>query len=265
MNDQNRHPHPFRLLAAALLLVAGVAYVSAPTASAASCTVGPYTGTCKDTCTADEVMGATVQLQFQGKYTASDCGTAVNCCIPKGSSLCSTAATDSGAVDELKTSFGCVPSPCTGTELASKLTYLGETCTGGNICCTAVTGETKTLQETPPPASGGTASPVKLFNPLGEGVTFYSVIRNVINAFLGMVGGLALLVFVYAGVLWMTAGSSDRVQKAKDTMKYAIIGLAMIAFSYVITSFVVDALLGKVGPPVQPIEPEYALPPEPNP
>lgn len=78
-------------------------------------------------------------------------------------------------------------------------------------------------------------------------------------------GALALLAFVWAGVTWMTAGSSDRVQKAKDTMKYAVIGLAMIAFAYAITSFFVDTLLGSIKPSTEEQAPEAAVPPPPNP
>ena len=79
-----------------------------------------------------------------------------------------------------------------------------------------------------------------------KGATAIDVIRNVISLFLGMVGALALGVFVYAGVTWMTAGSSDRIQKAKDAMKYAVIGLALIAFAFAITTFFIDTLTGKV-------------------
>ena len=106
---------------------------------------------------------------------------------------------------------------------------------------------------------------IALTNPLGAGASFYTIIKNVIMAFLGMVGGLALLVFVYAGILWMTAGSSDRVQKAKDAMKYAVIGLALFAFSYVITSFVINGLTGKIAAPTTPTTPDYAQPSGPNP
>jgi amino acid transporter len=72
--------------------------------------------------------------------------------------------------------------------------------------------------------------------------SLFVIINRIITAFLGMVGAFTFAVFIYAGVTWMTAGSSDRVQHAKDTMKYAVIGLAMIALSYAITLFVIGAL-----------------------
>jgi amino acid permease len=78
-----------------------------------------------------------------------------------------------------------------------------------------------------------------------------AIINRIITAFLGMVGAFTFAVFIYAGVTWMTAGSSDRVQHAKDTMKYAVIGLAMIALSYAITLFLIGALTrsASVAPP----------------
>lgn len=99
------------------------------------------------------------------------------------------------------------------------------------------------LAETTSAKTSTGGSSVALTNPLGEGTTLVTIISRLIKAFLGLVGALALGVFVYAGIFWMTAGSSDRVTKAKDTMKYAIIGLAMITFSYTISSFLLKAFL----------------------
>ncbi|MFH1077661.1 MAG: pilin [Patescibacteria group bacterium] len=246
----------FRLPLSLVLAVAGLLFLMPPV-HAASCTVGTFIGTCKDACTADEVTGLQVQMATKAKLDA-DTTCTQTCCILKGSALCSWAASDA------KVEGGECGNPCTGLAMTSK--GYPEFCPGGTTCCAKMPGETKTLSGSgaTAPASGG-GSPVTLTNPLGPNASFYIIIRNVIQAFLGMVGGLALLVFVYAGVLWMTAGSSDRVQKAKDTMKYAVIGLAMIAFSYVITSFVVDALMGKVETPAAPVEVEYATPGDPNP
>ncbi|MEO5927708.1 MAG: pilin [Patescibacteria group bacterium] len=84
----------------------------------------------------------------------------------------------------------------------------------------------------------------KLIDPL-NGATIFQVIRRLLSVFLGMVGALAFAVFVFAGVTWMTAGSSDRVKVAKDAMKYAVIGLVLIGFSFAITNFIVDALANK--------------------
>jgi hypothetical protein len=88
--------------------------------------------------------------------------------------------------------------------------------------------------------SGGSST--KLKDPLG-GVGLVGALNRVINTFLGVVGAIALLVFVFAGVTYMTAGGSEeRVTRARDTMKYAIIGLALITFAYALTSFYFQAL-----------------------
>ncbi len=83
-------------------------------------------------------------------------------------------------------------------------------------------------------------------NPLGqENITPEIVIGNVIKAVLGIVGALALLMFVYGGLLWMTAaGAPERVTKGKDTLMWAALGLVIIFASYVLVKFVIDSLLG---------------------
>ena len=108
------------------------------------------------------------------------------------------------------------------------------------MCCASVSSQTS--------ASGTTAgSPMTLTNPLcppenPNCVTLNALIGRFVAAFIGMVGALALLVFVYAGIMYMTAGSSDRVKQARDTMKYAVIGLALIIFAYALTNFFFNAL-----------------------
>ena len=56
-------------------------------------------------------------------------------------------------------------------------------------------------------------------------------------------GVLALIAFVYGGVLFLTsAGSSDRVAKGKKIIMGSLIGLAIVFFSYTIISFIGRAL-----------------------
>lgn len=96
-------------------------------------------------------------------------------------------------------------------------------------------------QDTAAPASSGsTPKTYKLTNPLGNVTDLRVIARSVINTFLGIVGALALLVFVYAGLSYLIAGGNDQmVTKAKSTMKYGVIGVALIMLSYVLTdSFV---------------------------
>ena len=66
---------------------------------------------------------------------------------------------------------------------------------------------------------------------------------KIISTFLGIVGIIALIMFVYGGLLWMTAaGNAQRVDKGKDLFIWSIIGLVVIFSSYAIASFIIDNL-----------------------
>jgi hypothetical protein len=98
--------------------------------------------------------------------------------------------------------------------------------------------------ETAGGASGsGDAGSVPLYNPLGADIGVAEFISRIIRMLIGFVGALALLMFVYGGVMWMTAGDSKRVDTAKEILKNSTIGLLLIFFSYSIVS-VVFSLLG---------------------
>jgi len=68
-------------------------------------------------------------------------------------------------------------------------------------------------------------------------------IGDVIAVLLGVLGVLTLLIMVYAGVLWMTAGGNkDQVDKAKAWLTNGAIGVAIIIFAYAISAYVVATL-----------------------
>jgi len=79
--------------------------------------------------------------------------------------------------------------------------------------------------------------------------TIGSVVATVIKAFLGLLGIIFIFLMVLAGYHWMTAaGDEQKVTKAKDTIRTAIIGLIIIVAAYSITYFVLKALGGAGGP-----------------
>ena len=79
-----------------------------------------------------------------------------------------------------------------------------------------------------------------LTNPLSGVSSPQVLIGRIINSVLGVVGSLALLMFVYGGITWMTSsGSSDKVKKGRDILVWSIIGLAVIFMSYAIVKFVI--------------------------
>ncbi len=75
-----------------------------------------------------------------------------------------------------------------------------------------------------------------------------TIIGRIINIFLGFMGIVLLLIVIYAGYLWMTAGGdADQVEKAKKWIRNGIIGLIIIVSSYAITAFVISMLAGEGG------------------
>lgn len=72
-------------------------------------------------------------------------------------------------------------------------------------------------------------------------------IANIIRIALGFLGILAILLILYAGFMWMTAGGSEeRVQRAKQILTSAIIGLVIVVMAFAIVSFIMGRILGQV-------------------
>lgn len=64
---------------------------------------------------------------------------------------------------------------------------------------------------------------------------------NAVNFVLGFLGLAAVVVIVYAGILYVTAaGNEDNTGKAKNAIKYAVIGIILIAASYAIVNTVIN-------------------------
>ena len=84
------------------------------------------------------------------------------------------------------------------------------------------------------------SSDVSLDNPLGEDVTAPQLIGKIINAVLGIVGSLALVMFIYGGFIWMTSsGNMEMVTKGKNILIWATLGLVVIFASYAIVHFII--------------------------
>lgn len=88
-----------------------------------------------------------------------------------------------------------------------------------------------------------TSTPVRLSNPLGAGATAQGVIGSVIDKVLGVVGALALIMFIYGGITWMTAmGNDQQITKGKNVLMWAALGLIVIFSSYALVKFVLQAI-----------------------
>jgi len=81
---------------------------------------------------------------------------------------------------------------------------------------------------------------------LGNVQTPAELIGKVINYALSFVGLIFFILVLYAGINWMTArGDSGKVDKAKDTLESAIIGLVIIIAAYAIVNTVFSALMAR--------------------
>lgn len=88
---------------------------------------------------------------------------------------------------------------------------------------------------------------VSLSNPLAAaGVnTPQQLIGKIISAVLGLVGSIALLMFVYGGFVWMTAaGNEKKVSQGTDILMWAAIGLVIIFISYAAVRFLLGEVIG---------------------
>ena len=69
------------------------------------------------------------------------------------------------------------------------------------------------------------------------------IIAGIVRVFLSVLGVIAVLIILYAGFLWMTAGGDPgKIVTAKKWMLNGVIGLLIILSSLAITQFIVGAL-----------------------
>jgi hypothetical protein len=69
-------------------------------------------------------------------------------------------------------------------------------------------------------------------------------IASIINVALSMLGIIVVVIIIYGGFLWMTAGGNEeKVGDAKKWIFGGIIGLVIILASYAIAQFVVTNLV----------------------
>ena len=80
--------------------------------------------------------------------------------------------------------------------------------------------------------------------PIGGEAKIYQIIGAIINIVLGLLGLVTLILIIYSGFEWMTAGgNTERIDSAKKRMLSAVIGLAIILGAAVLTNFVLDLVL----------------------
>ena len=86
-------------------------------------------------------------------------------------------------------------------------------------------------------------------NPLG-------FVSKIIKTVLSLLGLIFLVLTIYGGYLWMMArGDEKQVEKAKETIKAGVIGLAIMLSAYIISVNVLSYLLKATGQTPAPLGP----------
>ena len=98
-------------------------------------------------------------------------------------------------------------------------------------------------------ANVNTKKQVDAFNGSGIGSGFdtsvkaENIVSNIIQVFLSLLSMIFIILVLYAGFNWMTAGGDEqKVTKAKETIYRAVIGLVVTISAFVITYFVFNLL-----------------------
>ena len=74
-----------------------------------------------------------------------------------------------------------------------------------------------------------------------------TMIGNIINVLLGVLGIIFLLMVVYAGFLYLTdQGEGKKAEKAMKLLTKAVIGIVLIVAAYAISNYVIGAMVSVV-------------------
>lgn len=98
------------------------------------------------------------------------------------------------------------------------------------------------------PVHAAVTLPTELGDSLGmSDASIGTIIGNLINIVLGVLGFVLVIMIIYSGILWMTSsGEDEKVKEAKARLLNSIIGLAIVLAAWAISNFVVDSLSGAV-------------------
>lgn len=73
-------------------------------------------------------------------------------------------------------------------------------------------------------------------------------VASIINVFMGLLGIVAVVIVLYGGFTWMTAGGNEeKTTQARQMIVAGIIGLAIILSAYAIARFVINSLVTATG------------------
>lgn len=82
-----------------------------------------------------------------------------------------------------------------------------------------------------------------------QGDTFSGVIQGILSAIIGAGALVAVVYIVIGGINYMTSsGDAGKVEKAKKTILYALIGLAICALAFAIVNWTIGTINGPATP-----------------
>lgn len=114
---------------------------------------------------------------------------------------------------------------------------------GSTVALTAHAADDSTTTYVPITASDLLNSNFTSATGLGQG-DLNDTIGAIIRAALGFLGVIAVVIVLFGGFKWMTAGGNEeKVGEAKKLIFAGIIGLAIILSAYAIASFVIGKLV----------------------
>lgn len=90
-----------------------------------------------------------------------------------------------------------------------------------------------------------TTTSYTLPNPFGSIDSPAEILVNVIEFALGLVGLLALVMFIYGGFVILTAhGNADQFKKGTHALLYAVIGMVVVLTSYSVLNYIFTNIYG---------------------
>jgi hypothetical protein len=70
------------------------------------------------------------------------------------------------------------------------------------------------------------------------------IIGDIIKYTLGFLGTVFLVLIIYGGFLWMTAGGNEQqIEKAKKILSNSVIGLLVVILAYGLSIFIINVII----------------------
>ncbi|MFH1620521.1 MAG: pilin [Patescibacteria group bacterium] len=115
-----------------------------------------------------------------------------------------------------------------------------EECGAEMTCCVCFSGTARKGETVNEPVGSGAGlisfNKHTYIDPMG-GKTIPAIVAGIISTVLPVVGAVFLIMFIYGGFLWMTAGGDEsKVKKARQTLVNTAIGILIIVGAYAIVS-----------------------------